>query len=472
VGAGSVLLGACIALCVSPDHLSGTLVAYLDLLLITGAAAALGRQGTLQSLIPGMFLAWLAAAWPLASIYFALQSPTLAYNTLAGERQFLFAHLRVQAVTLAFGSTYLAVVLALRGRFAPWRTPAVSRRLDRRAALLTFAVCCAAVSLNAISKARPLPGLLQYLADGAYQYLHGLTLVFGALFGSLVLGMRVAVVFFLALTAVFYSIGNARGMAALPIALFLVGVLCFSDVERRWKRWIIIGALVCFPLGLVISNTTRAVTKTIGFQDLDRRLDAFGQWQEVLSQTPVLTSTLGRLFFTGGHTIVALSPESYRYVDFSMRRYFMEFLLRMLPRRFFGELYYSEQPNRILRNYGFLITDETSVPLSLIGSLYMLGGTLPVMVGAAVIGAFHSLVAWGLQLSRRVSPYLPLVVFAMISSELLWGQNRDPISHVRSVVWDAMWGVVLYYCILRPFLPVARVVAVRRTARLAMQSAP
>jgi hypothetical protein len=304
------------------------------------------------------------------------------------------------------------------------------------------------------------------VADGGYHALHGLTLVVGALFTSLTWRTRLTAVGFLLVAGTFYSIGNARGMAGVPVALFLVGLIFLSDLNRRWKRWMVIGALAAFPLAMVVTNTTRLVTKTIGFQDLNARVDvALSEWQSVLSDTPVVTSTLTRLFFVGGHTIITLSPEHYPYVDFDPSRYSYEFVMRMLPKRFFGDLYYSEQPNRVLRLYGFLVNDETSQPLSTVGALYMLGGVTPVAIGAALLGVFHAGIGRGLRRARRRSPYLALFVFAMMSSELLWGQNRDPISHVRGLVWDALWGVCLYYAIVRPL--VGDVIPLRRRFRAA-----
>jgi hypothetical protein len=229
--------------------------------------------------------------------------------------------------------------------------------------------------------------------------------------------------------------------------------------------------LALFPLAMVVSDTTRIVTNSIGFTDINARLGALNQWQDVLLQTPVLTSTFGRLFFIGGHSIITLSPEHYPYIDFSPSRYAFEFVMRMLPKRFFGTLYYSEQPNIILRLYGFLITPETSYPLSTVASLYMLGGVVPVAVGGALIGLFHSTVGYGLRRARRRSPYLALIVFAMISTELLWGQNRDPISHVRSILWNGTAGVILFQFVIRPLVgDVARVRRhVPRVRRLALR---
>jgi hypothetical protein len=464
------LIGGVLAALVREQHVAGVMLAYLNVIVIAGAWIYFASRRTLEGLMPVLFLTWLAAAFPLGSIYFALAVPDHSYTTVAGTREFLFGGVRLQAVTLLFAVVYIATLLLFQWRAVPWRTPVGPPQMDRRAATVVLWIVMLAITFNAISKVAPFPGLMQYVADGGYHSLHGLTLVVGVLFTSLAWRTRLTALGFLLLAGSFYVLGNARGMAGLPIALFLVGLIFLSDLGQRWKRWVVIGALACFPLAMVVTNTTRLVTKTIGFRDLDERVGALNEWQSVLSQTPVLTSTFGRLFFVGGHTIITLSPEHYPYVDFNLPRYSYEFMMRMLPKRFFGDLYYSEQPNRILRLYGFLITDETSQPLSTVGALYMLGGIFPVALGGMLVGAFHGTLGVLLRKARQRSPYLALVVFATISAELVWGQNRDPISHVRSLVWDGLSGLLIYQLIVRPL--VGHVIPVRRVQRPRFQVRP
>jgi hypothetical protein len=439
-----------IATLVRPEHLFAALLAYLNLLLIGAAWVYFTSRGTLQGLFPGLFLTWLGASWPLASLYFAVAAPDLTYQSMFGDRQFLFNATRLQLVTFSFLVAYLSVMWGLERREAPWHTPVVNRANDRRVATVALCLVMAAIGFNVVGKLRPLPGVAQYVADGGYLYLHSLALVVGAMFTSLAMRTRILWAVFLVVAGAFYFIGNARSMATLPVALFVVGLIFLSDLQRRWKHWIVVSAMVCFPVALVVGNTTRAITLTVGFHDLETRLRAMRNWQEVLARTPVLTSTFDRLFFTAGHTIVAFSPEQFAYIDFSFKRYGVELVTRLLPRRFMRELYYSEQPNRILRSYGFLITDETSEPLSMIGSLYMLGGFLPVVGGGILVGLFHTGIRRYLQAARRRSPYLAVFSFAMIASEMLWGHNRDLISHVRTLVWNGIGAFVLFQLCVRP----------------------
>ena len=446
------------------EQLAGALVAYLNLLVFGVAAAYFISSGTLQGLIPVIFLTWLEAAWPLASIYFATQCPEYAYVTTVDERQFLFRNLWVQTVTLAFVLAYLGTTFAFRGRATAWSMPLSSASSARRVPGVVLVLVIGAITLHAVSKVVTLPDVIQYFADGGYLYLHGLMFMVGALFLRLRVHTRSWALLFMGLAASFYVLGNARGQAGLPVALFLAGIVLLSDLKYHWKAWIVTVACVSFPLALVIANTTRQMTGTIGFGDLASRLRALGQWHEVVSTTPVLASTFGRLFFIGGHTIVTMSPEQFPFVDFAPLTYVWEFLTRLLPRRLMFDSYYSANPNVILMRYDFLVTEETSVPVSLIGSLYMLGGLTPVMLGGMAIAMFHCLVARCLGRLARYSPYLGLFVFAMIATNLLWAQNLDPITHVRGVVWAGVAAIVLYQLVLRPFL--AEPVRMRRRRRI------
>ena len=441
-----------IAAATPEKHLGGALLAYTNIVVFLIVAVYFIRQRTLQGLIPVIYLAWLIAAWPLASIYFAIECPTYSYTTMAEEREFLYGDDWLQLVTLAFLVSYLTTFAVFRGRHAPWSVGNGELKTDQRVVSIILWIVISAITVHAVSKLLPLPDLLQYIANGSYLYLHGLMLMVGVLFLRLPLQTRWRAIVFMAIVAGFYTLGNARGQAAAPTALFLLGLIFLSNLDHRWKVWIVTIGCLCFPLALVFSNTTRLVTGTIGFQDLASRVKALEQWQQVLSSTPILASTFGRLFFVGGHTIVTMSPERFPYIDFSWSSYIWELLTRMMPRKAVFESYYSANPNLILGQYDFLITEDTSVAVSLIGSLYMLGGIIAVMIGGVGIGLLHSGLARLIGNLAARSKYLALFVFAMISSNLLWGQNIDPITHLRGLVWAGTSAVIIYQLMIRPFV--------------------
>lgn len=450
IGVTLATLAVLIVLATPREHLLGAVLAYANLVIIGIAAVYFVQRRTLEGLIPVLFLGWFAAGWQLPTIYFAALFPDVAYHPMADYRHCLFGAVRLQTVAFVFLVTYLATVRLFEGRYPAWISLPRNHHIDGRVGTIVLWMVTAAITLHATSQVFPLPGLLQYVANGSYNYLHGLMLMVGVLFLRLPVQTRLRAIVFLSLAGAFYLIGNARGLAMLPATLFVVGLILLGEISQTFKTWTIIGACAALPVAMVVGNTTRTLLGSIGFEDLGSRLSALGEWQEVLNRTPALAATFQRLFFVGGHSIIAYTPEYFPYLDFSATRYIVELLGRLLPGRFFYETFYSTNEN--LQRYGFLITEETSSPMSLLGSLYLLGGILPVWIGAIVFGLFHCqlgrLIGWA---SRR-TPYLGLFIFSMIASTLIWSQNVDLITNIRVICWRILSAFVLYLVVLRPLV--------------------
>jgi len=449
-------LAVLISLATPREHLLGTVLAYVNLVIVGAAAVHFVQQRTLQGLIPVLFLVWFAAGWLLPTIYFATLYPEAVYYPMGDNRNMLFGAAWVQTVAFVFLATYLGTFLFFQGRHAPWTFSEVNKRTERRMGVMVLWIVTAAITLHGVSQVVALPAPLVYIASGSYNYLHGLMLMVGVLFLRLPMQTRLRALLFLFMAGAFYLLGNARGLAVLPATLFVVGLIFLSEVEQRYKTWTVIAACAALPIALVIGNTTRVLLGSIGFEDIGARLNALGQWQEVLKRTPMLAATFSRLFFVGGHSIIAYTPEYFPYVKFTWSRYAYEFFTRLLPGKLFFEPFYSS--NERLQLYGFLITEETSYPMSLLGSLYLLGGVVPVGLGALAMALFHCGLARIIGAVRRRSPYLGLFIFSMIASTLIWSQNVDLITNVRVTAWRVLTAFVLYVIILRPFaeLPAAR----------------
>src|SRR5262249_55905182 len=189
-------------------------------------------------------------------------------------------------------------------------------QMDGRAGVMVLWIVMAAIRRHAVSQIVSLPGPLVYIAAGSYNYLHGLMLMVGVLFLRLPMETRLRALLFMALAGAFYLIGNARGLAVLPATLFVVGLIFLSDIQQRYKTWTIVAVCTALPLALVIGNTTRTLMGSIGFADLGSRLSALAEWQEVLRRTPVLAATFERLFFVGGHSIIAHAPQHFPHRHF------------------------------------------------------------------------------------------------------------------------------------------------------------
>src|SRR4029453_15464642 len=404
-----------VPLATSREHLLGAVLAYLNLVVVGAATVHFVQRRTLQALIPVLFLLWFAAGWLLPTLFFAALMPDAVYYPLGDSRNMLYGAARVQTVALTFLVTYLTTVLLCEGRYPPWAFSAANRRADGRVGAAVLWIATAAITLHAVSQIVPLPGPVVYVAAGSYNYLHGLMLMVGVLFLRLPMQTRLRALLFLALAGAFYLIGNARGLAVLPATLFVVGLIFLSEMKQRYKTWTIVAACAALPLALVIGNTTRTLLGSIGFADLGTRLSVLGEWQEVLRRTPVLAATFHRLFFVGGHSIIAYTPEYFPYLDFSPSHYAWELLTRLLPGKLFYEPFYST--NERLQPYGFLITEDTAFPMSLLGSLYLLGGIGPVAIGAFVFGLLHSLLGQLIGAANRRSQYLGLFIFSIIAPQ-------------------------------------------------------
>jgi hypothetical protein len=209
---------------------------------------------------------------------------------------------------------------------------------------------------------------------------------------------------------------------------------------------------VLFVLYTVIGNTTRHILGTGGFTNMEERVQAMGHWREVFDVGPVLAQVFGRLFPTAGHTIITKMPDQYAYMDFSPGTFVQELVTRVFVP---GAIYYQPTYGHtgILIPYGFTITESTSVEVSTIGSFWMLGGWLPLMVGALGIGLLHGLFSRWLDRAADASPTRALFYLGMLAWTILWAENLTHVEHTRSLIIHAVAGVLLYWAVVRPIAP-------------------
>lgn len=451
-----VVIGLCvlplgIAALAPQDAWGAALLAYVNALIIGVSAVRLLKQGTLQGLIPVLFLLWMGLGWVLGTMYFAMFVPEMTYKTMNDERLVLAGNAKLQLCVLVFLVLYLSIFGLLASRRVRFTEYPIDGRRATRLSLAAAALFVPGLTLNALGKLQLLPEPLEYVANGANLYLAALPLVIGAMFGHIGFALRFLTLTFLGAVAAFNILGNARGDAAMPIAMFTLGYMFISGVTPRRKFIsMIVGAFV-FLVIVVVGDTTRAVLRNIGFGDLSARVEALGQWQEVAARTSPFTKTFGRLFWTAGHTILTMMPESYSYLDFEPDVYFTELLMRQLPGKLVHTPAYYSSTER-LRAYDFNITDKSSVELSFLGSMWMLGGWVPLILGSIAIALIHVLLSHLLAALASRSCYAAVFVFAMIALALLWGQNLDLISQTRWLTWRVGIATVLYVLFVGPLL--------------------
>jgi hypothetical protein len=335
--------------------------AYLNCIIGASAVIFFFKMNTLESRIPAFFLPLLIIAWPLASIYMAMYAPDTAYNLLTRKViPVLNDNLKLQISVFLFLLGYLPVLLVGLRKQPSVGEAAINN--SQRVADVTTLFALMVFASNAVSKVIALPGPLLYVVDGLLIYIQGILFISGALITKMSRKVKFALLIGLPAIILFYTLGNARGLAARPFAMFIFGILFFSEIKPNKKIIILIVIAVFIPSYMVIGNVTRTLTKSVGFENLGERWNALKQWRSATKGASPIAETLGRLFFTGGHSIITRTPAEYPFMEFYPGAYVKEAVLTLLPRRFYYHPHYSG--NRILLRYGFNISETTSVEVS------------------------------------------------------------------------------------------------------------
>lgn len=409
---------------------------------VIGAAALIffARKGRIEAAIPLLFLPLLLVAWPLASLYFAVFYPDMSYGLMDRPVRMLFGNERVQGAVLLFLSGYVPVVvlplwLLSKNQIGTCRNPG---RLADVVAIMAALI----LAINSLSKVVALPGPMIYVIDGLLIYSQGMLFVPGALIGRLSRAVKICLALFLPGMVFFYTLGNARAMAVLPCIMFLIGVLFFSHIKARTKLVILGGIVFLLPMYLVVGNATRELTGSIGFRDLGKRWEALQRWEEVAERTPAAAAALGRFFFTGGHSIITRTPEERPFLDFEWAGYIKEAFASLLPGRLYYEPVY--RGNWILSRYGFMITEQTSVEVSMLGNLWLLGGYQGVFLGGVAAGFLHGFLMGIFRIAGGRNGFLGLLFLGVVGSRLLGAAGQDIISQWRAIVWHLIFAVVFW----------------------------
>lgn len=415
--------------------------AYLNCIIGVFAVLFFFRINTLESRIPAFFLPLLIIAWPLASIYMAMYAPDTAYHLLTGKViPFISDNLKLQNSVLLFLLGYLPLLL-VGLRKQPSAGEAAIRNPQRVADFTTLFALMIFAS-NAVSKVVALPGPLLYVVDGLLIYIQGILFISGALITKMSGKVKLALLIGLPAIIFFYTLGNARGLAARPFAMFIFGILFFSEIKPN-KKIIILSVIVVFiPSYMVIGNVTRRLTKSVGFENLGERWDALKQWRSATKGASPIAETLGRLFFTGGHSIITRTPEEYPFIDFYPGAYVKEAFLTLLPRRFYYHPHYSG--NWILLRYGFNISETTSVEVSMLGNMWLSGGYPFVFLGGLMMGLFHLFLAMVVRVAWKKSGLMALLFFGLIGGHLVGAAGLDFIHQWRRMIWCLIFGYVFY----------------------------
>lgn len=444
-----VLLGA-LVLVPAAEYRSAVLMAAVNFSLICYACIQLLKQLRLSSLVPFLFLVWVAVGWPLSTVVFGLIEPNMYYDLPVGRRYMLDGNLRIQLSVLLFLIAYLTTFFALGPRNRRDLPIQVESERARSFLKVVLPICLGETLLLAMIYVTHMENALSYFVQGFLKYITGLYLIVGALILAMRFSTKLIISLILCGTGFVFLLGNSRGLAANPVVLIFAGVLFLSTLKQKTKLSILLMGTIGMPILLVIGNTTRTLLGNVGKADISARLHAMGEWNEVLRESSVILSTFGRLFSTGGHAIITDSPERVPFMDFSLGRYCLDvFSSLFIPERIWYFAPYSN--TSILNSYGFrIILGGHSVELSMIGSFWMLGGFLAVFLGGMLVGILHTMIAHWINAASRRSVLKGLFYLSGVSFQILWGQNLAFPAHLKVVVWSAFFAVLFYHIIIKP----------------------
>ncbi len=443
-----VLAPVGIVLSVRADHMLGALLAYVNCLIAGIAGIRFFRGQWIPGAVPLLFLPLTTMAWAFAPLFFAIFVPDFSYHTnrtLHEEALNGFAH--YEATFTVFLLVYLAVITPFvrwsRRAFRGSRFASHPRALAYSTALIVLGI----LFFNAAARVAGLPDALTYWAIGLFNYYKMLLIPVGAFILRVDRLTRIVLLAALVGFAAFYTLANDRSSAVFPIVGLLIGVLFFSDLRPNAKAWLIFLIMLALPLYMTIGDITRRLGgMDPGFENLGRRAQLLSRTGEYLEQVNPFVKTMGRIFVTGGHSIVTRTPRDVPYLEFSIGRYSAEMLRSLLPRRFTGTIYTYDiyATNWHLRRYGFEITDKTAVGLSMMGHFWMLGGLMAVIIGALAVGLLHGALVVFIKRCWEHSIAKAMIFIAVLAPELMWARGEDFITHWRMTVWRLLFGLAIY----------------------------
>lgn len=418
------------------------LLAYVNCVVIGFGTWRFLCKGTLAAFVPVMFVPWVIFGWPVGMLYFAIFRPTLAYYSTMnrGDVSWFDAGVRIQLCVLLFITAYFGVL-----SFALRKEHTYPEGVVGNPRLLTISALCVGLSVvffHSILQFIRMPAFIAYLINGFVKYLHGLLFVVGAFIKRVPVVVRIIVFGLLGLVMLFYAIGGGRGLAVLIIVMFVSGLLFFSEISQKTRLTIILCLCFALPMYMLISNTARILIGTAGFEDFGYRWEVLKEWRAAGTGQTALTSTLQRLFSRGGHALIAFTPTENPYRYFKPFPFIRETFESLIPQVLYYRPYY--RGTYMLNAYGIRVDEYTSVELSMIGSLWLLGGYLPVFFGGIALGLLHWLVVKMLQHNWTFSKMKAFIYFGVLSPGIVWAPNYAIITHWRYLMYRIMLAFILY----------------------------
>lgn len=429
------------------DHLLAVALALLNCLLIGGMVLWLLAINPLKHALVLAFLPGVLLSWSITTLYFALAVPEATYDTMEDEVPFLLGAEKLQVVVLVFVAAYALALapLVLRKR------EAVDSYGNRELAAGEWgAILLGLFSITAgwLTSVLGLTGALAFPGLALQNYFFALLFVAGFRWQALARYQRAIVVFGLGVCAVMNTVQGGRGLALLPIVMGLLGYLVSPFTKDRQRAFLLGSFVALYPAYLALGNEMRHVFGSKSFDDLGDRLSTLsgtigGDREVTYDRGGVFSDLMSRHFCAGGHALVVQGWGQHSLTDLPVDEYLYEAGRSILPAFIFGQ----PGPRRftgcdVLKDYGFRITSETAVEVSLLGSLYNHGGMGMVFIGGLLIGLAH--LAFCRVLFRREVAGWRLMFLSGSVAVSLWAYNNDLIHNVRSQLLMTLYCSLAY----------------------------
>ncbi|MCG8403892.1 MAG: hypothetical protein MI923_01715 [Phycisphaerales bacterium] len=439
-----IILPLLIFYLVGREHLAGSMLAYLNCCIGISAFIYLASRQTIEAMVPLAILPVGIIAWPLGNIYWAIWNPMAEMTNRPFSYPLLLLqdNVRLQSAVLMFFVIYLAFVLPAARRKGPAIFPYVANYRRWALAIVLFNVILISPVFIAQVAGLGRESVVYKNVASFYYYSAGLLFTAGVLVVNLSKSNKAFLVIYFGIGMFLSAIFSGRGLIARPILAFLVGVFFMSPLSGKRKMMLLAILMFIFPWYTLIGSTTRQVFGKEEGGNLRGRMEVLKNWREYKAGQSPLDAVFGRLHWTGGHSILTDSPSRVPYLEFNAFAYGREILERLLPGRLYYRPHYSG--TLPLNRYGHQITEANSVEISMIGHLYMLGGWVPLAVGAACTGLLHVCLMGYLRRTWHRSPLKALTLYSVLFSLFITFLLSDPISHFRSVVWYSAYGWLLY----------------------------
>jgi hypothetical protein len=446
ISLGFMLMGILVA---SGAYRFSCLLAMVNCVITGWTMIKLAERRSLNILFPIAFLAWLVMGCSVAPNYYSIFKPDAVYQY---SQLILGGNLKFQFVIFSFLVPYVLVTLWSMRKEVPYTQ--LSEKRARRLNIIVFALFVISALVFIFIQVLGLPG--ESYAGTFLNYTACVPLILGIHYRRMSKQFKIILVGYFLLMLFFFALANARRYALVPMLAFLLGIFFLSTVSNRTKIILILIMLFVFPAYMVIGNTVRYIFGEVGFEDLAYRAQVLKEWKYVAEQVSWADSVFGRFFFTGGHAVVTRTPEEVPFLGFDPGQYCLETAISLIPGKlkehmtFFISAKYAY--NFHLNDYGFELTEEHQVGISIFGHFWSIGGYPFMVIGGALLALMQWVVFGFVNRAFRKRPEKGLFYVSFILPTFVWMSGKGFIDVSRGLFWQMVLAVLFYIVFIWPFL--------------------